>query len=97
MFEIFYILESYMSFIYEKTLPWVLEQEQDLKEIQNLEFMRPLISFKDKVLTNFIMKSEEFIIEFKQKLVKDMIFEIPKLVSELQYILKGLVGIFNEE
>lgn len=39
--------------------------------------MKPLINFKEKLMENFILKSEEFVIEFKAKLVKDMIFEIP--------------------
>ena len=44
-----------------------------------------------------ILKAEEYIVEFKQKLVQDKIFEIPTYMQDLQYILKGLIGIFENQ
>lgn len=60
--------------------------------------MRPLIQFKENnLLKNMILKAEEYIVEFKQKLVQDKIFEIPTYMQDLQYILKGLIGIFENQ
>lgn len=50
MFEIYYILESYLGCIYEKTLPSILDDDDDHSEFHDFEFIKPLISFKEKIL-----------------------------------------------
>ena len=60
IFEIFYILENYVSFIYEKTLPKIFTSEKSDSEIRQqilkFEFIKPLISFRETILKEFIEK-----------------------------------------
>lgn len=95
MFEIYYILESYLGVIYEKTLPKILDWEDDHAEFLDFEFIKPLVQFKEKILQKFYVKTEDFILDFKTNLLQDWIFETPKQMNELLYILKGLVGIID--
>lgn len=96
LFEIFYILENYVSFIYEKTLPRIFDSEDEEyvnQQILNFEFIKPLIQFREVVLKEFIEKSEDRVLEFKQCLIDDRVFEIPKVFKELKYIFNGLIGV----
>ena len=60
IFEIFYILENYVSFIYDKTLPKIFTSSKGDNEIRQqilkFEFIKPLISFRETILKEFIEK-----------------------------------------
>lgn len=97
LFEIFYILENHVTFIYEKTLPKIFKSDDDESEevdqkLLNFDFIKPLLSLRETILKEFIEKSEDRILEFKQCLIDEKIFEIPRIFKELKYIFNGLIG-----
>jgi len=98
LFEIFYILENHVTFILEKQLPKIFEgNESDnakiSKQILNFEFIKTLVSFRETILKEFIEKSEDRVLEFKQCLIDERVFDIPKIFKELKYIFNGLIGV----
>lgn len=96
LFEIFYILENHVTFIFEKTLPKIFDNIKDKKisqKIMKFEFIKPLISFRETILKEFIEKSEDRVLEFKQCLIDERVFDIPKIFKELKYIFNGLIGV----
>jgi hypothetical protein len=96
LFEIFYILENHVTFIFEKTLPKIFDNSKDKKisqKIKQFEFIKPLVSFRETILKEFIEKSEDRVLEFKQCLIDERVFDIPKIFKELKYIFNGLIGV----
>ena len=57
------------------------------------EFIKPLVSFRETILKEFIEKSEDRVLEFKQCLIDERVFDIPKIFKELKYIFNGLIGV----
>jgi hypothetical protein len=95
LFEIFYILENHVTFIFEKTLPKIFESEEHSEapqKVTKFDFVKPLLSLRETILKEFIEKSEDRILEFKQCLIDEKIFEIPRIFKELKYIFNGLIG-----
>lgn len=87
-----------MSFIYGKTLPKIYSNKEDddeyvRKQVLKFEFIKPLISFRETILKEFIEKSEDRVLEFKQCLIDEKVFELPKVFKELKHIFNGLIGV----
>jgi len=98
LFEIFYILENHVTFMLEKQLPKIFEGNKEdshkiTKQINSFEFIKTLVSFREIILKEFIEKSEDRVLEFKQCLIDERVFDIPKIFKELKYIFNGLIGV----
>lgn len=97
LFEVFYVIENYMTVITQRTLPKIFDEDEDpdyvSQRILSFEFIKPLSKIRKSILKDFTDKSDERMQEFKQSLLDEKIFEIPKIFKELKYIFNGLISI----
>ena len=65
------------------------------RNAKDYEFMKPIMKFHETILKEFIERSEDKVLEFKQCLIDEKVFIIPKVFNELRYIFNGLVAVVS--